>query len=559
MEANLTLAVVAALPIVIVGVLMVVFSWPAVRAMPIGWIAAVIIGGVGWKMPFHWLSAATLGGFINAIDILIIVFGALVILQLLRETGAIGSIAASMASISRDRRVQVIVIAWFMVSFLEAAAGFGTPAAVAAPLLVGLGFPPLIAVVSTLIVDSTAVTFGAVGVPIWGGFEPVRNLVSLPETVTFTAFLRDIGAFAGILHFAVGTFVPLVIVAMMTKISEDSFRKGLAIWPLALFAGVIFTIPQVLVATLVSYELPSLLGSLIGLPIFIFAVSRGFLVPRDNWDFPPRSRWPQSLEGKIKAGAGIEEKRMNAWKAWLPYMIIGAMLLVTRLEFFQLTPALQSLRLTWNNVLGTEVSRGIAPLYNPGIVPFLLVAFFVPLIYGLSWRCTLTVARDTLKMIGPAAVALLFALGMVYIMMNSGEPTNQDSMLIVMAKGAADLTGHVWYLAAPVIGLLGTFISGSNAVSDIMFGAFQLNTANQVGLPVVPVLALQAVGGAAGNMICIHNVVAVLTTVGLLGIEGSVVRKNLLVALMYALLAGFLAWIITGVFQGSPLMDMSSG
>jgi lactate permease len=541
---NWFLVIVATLPILIVGVLMVIFSWPAKKAMPIGWGAAAVIAFWGWDMPLRWLGAATLGGFINAIDILIIVFGALLILQLLRESGAIESIAASMTSISRDRRVQVIVIAWLMVSFLEAAAGFGTPAAVGAPLLVGLGFPPLIAVVATLIGDSTAVTFGAVGVPIWGGFEPLRNLVSLPEGITFTAFLRDIGAFAGVLHFIIGTFVPLAMVMVMTRIAEGSFRKGLEIWPLAIFAGAVFTFPQLLVATLVSYELPALLGSLIALPVFIFAVSRGFLVPKDNWDFPARSRWPEDWEGKIKAGTGVEVKQMSAWKAWLPYLIIGAILLVTRLELFQLAPILQSLRLTWNNILGTSISRGIAPLYNPGIIPFLLVAVFVPLIYDLKWHRALNVVGSTLKMIGPAAVALFFALGMVFIMMNSGEPVMRDSMLIVMAKGSADLVGGVWYLAAPVVGLLGTFISGSNTVSDIMFGAFQLNTANQVGLPIVPILALQAVGGAAGNMICIHNVVAVLTTVGLLGREGSVVRKNLPVALLYALVAGAIAWVI---------------
>lgn len=169
------LAAIAAVPIILVGVLMVIFSWPAKRAMPIGWASAALIAFFWWDMPFRWLSAGTLAGFINAIDILVIVFGAVLILQLLREVGAIDSIAASMASISRDRRIQVIIIAWLMGSFLEGAAGFGTPAAVGAPLLVGLSFPPLIAVVTTLIGDSAAVTFGAVVVPIWGDFEPNKK------------------------------------------------------------------------------------------------------------------------------------------------------------------------------------------------------------------------------------------------------------------------------------------------------------------------------------------------------------------------------------------------
>jgi len=547
---NWIMATVAALPIVIVGVLMVVFSWPAKRAMPIGWVAAAIIAAIGWNMPFRWLSAATFAGFISALDILIIVFGALLILQLLRKSGAIDSISRSMASVSADRRVQVIIIAWLMVAFLEAAAGFGTPAAVGAPLLVGLGFPPLIAVVSTLVGDSTAVTFGAVGVPIWGGFEPLRNLVTLPEGATFNDFLRDIGAYAGIFHFVIGTFVPLTIAAIMTKIAEGSFRRGLEIWPLAIFAGLAFTVPQVLIAVFVSYELPSLLGSLFALPIFVFAVSRGFLQPKRAWDFPPHDKWPKEWEGEIKAGTGIpSEKPMPAWKAWLPYLIIGAILLVTRLEVFRLTPTLQSVTLAWNDILGTTVSRGISPLYNPGVIPFLLVAAAVPFVYRLDWRSTASVARETVRMIIPAAIALLFALGMVFIMMNSGDATEEDSMLIVMARAAADLAGTVWYLVAPMVGLLGTFVSGSNTVSDIMFGVFQLNTAEQVGLPPVSILALQAVGGAAGNMICIHNVVAVLTTVGLLGREGSVVRKNLPVALVYALLAGALAWLITPLLE----------
>jgi lactate permease len=539
-------AALAVLPIVLVGVLMVLLTWPAKRAMPVGWAAAAFIAGLWWGMPLRWIAAATIGGAISALNILLIVFGALMILQMLRKSGALNSISLSMASISRDRRVQAIIIAWLMVSFLEAAAGFGTPAAVAAPLLVGLGFPPLAAAVCTLIGDSTAVTFGAVGVPIWGGLEPVRGLVDLPPGTSFVQFLRSVGSLAAVLHLAVGVFIPLVIVAMITRISDGSFRKGLEIWPLALFAGLAFAVPQALVAALVGFELPALLGSLVALPVFLFAVWRGFLVPKQNWDFPPHEEWPKGWEGNIEAGrAGdMQPERLGKWRAWLPYIIIGAVLLATRLELFGLSPLLRSVELGWENILGTDVSEGIEPFYNPGIFPFLLVALVVPLLHGLSRRETIQVTGETLKMVGPAAIALFFALGMVYIMTNSGKALQQESMLLAMAGAAARLAGRVWYLAAPIVGVLGTFISGSNTVSNIMFGAFQVNTAEQIDLPVVVILALQAVGGAAGNMICIHNVVAVLTTVGLLGKEGIVIRKNLPVCLFYALGAGVFAWLL---------------
>jgi lactate permease len=539
------LATTAALPILIVGVLMVVFSWPAKVAMPIGWGTAAVAAFFAWGMPVKWIGAATIAGFINALDILIIVFGALLILQLLRESGAIDSIATSMATISRDRRIQAIVIAWLLVSFLEAAAGFGTPAAVGAPLLVGLGFPPLIAVIITLVGDSSAVTFGAAGVPIWGGFEPLRDMATLPAGITFTDYLRSIGAYAGIMHFLIGSFIPLAITAIMTKTVDGSFRKGLEIWPLALFAGLLFTFSQMLVAVFISYELPALLGSLIALPIFIFAVRRGFLMPAEIWDFPSKSRWAKDWEGDIKTGGGVATVTMRPLKAWVPYIIIGILLLITRIEFFQLTPVLRSITVSWHDILGTNISRGVSPLYNPGIIPFLLVVFFIPFIYGLNRRQTVSVIGKTFKMIRPATIALLFTLGMVFIMMNSGEAAARNSMLIVMAEAAVVLAGSIWYLAAPAVGLLGTFISGSNTVSNIMFGPFQLSTANQTGLPEIPVLALQAVGGAAGNMICVHNVVAVLTTVGLLGKEGAVIRKIMPVSLLYALMAGLLAWIVT--------------
>jgi len=543
---NPVLAIVAALPIVVVGVLMTVFSWPAKKAMPVGWVSAAVIAAVGWNMPVRWLAAATLGGLINALDILIIVFGALLILQLLRRSGAVASIARSMTAVSRDRRVQVIIVAWLMVSFFEGAAGFGTPAAIGAPLLVGLGFPPLIAVVATLIGDSTAVTFGAVGLPIWGGFEPVRDMVNLNGMAGFTEFLRSIGALSGILHLAVGVFIPLAMVSIMTRIAEGSFRRGLEIWPLALFAGAVFTVPQMLIAVFVSFELPALLGSLVALPVFVFAVSRGFLAPKRQWDFPSREQWPDQWEGEIKAGTGKEtaERGMSTRRAWLPYIIIGAILLITRLEFLGLAPLLQSVRVSWDNILGTDISQGIEPLYNPGIVPFLLVAAIVPLVHGLRVRAVSGVVKSAFRMVAPAAVALAFTLGMVFIMMNSGEAADRDSMLIVMARAAAGLAGNVWYLVAPLVGALGSFISGSNTVSNIMFGAFQLSTAREVGLAPSSILALQAVGGAAGNMLSIHNVVAVLTTVGLLGREGPVIRMNLPVALLYALAAGALAWLI---------------
>lgn len=544
------LAALAALPIAIVGLLMVFRSWPAKWAMPVGWTASVLIASFWWKMPVRWVAASTIAGAINTLNILLIILGALMILQMLKKSGALEAISVSIASISEDRRMQAIIIAWFMVSFMEGAAGFGTPAAIAAPLLVGLGFPPLVAVICTLIGDSTAVTFGAVGVPIWGGFEPLRNMVGLPPGINFAELLGTVGSLAAIFHLAAGIFIPLIMVSVMTRITSGSFREGLKIFPAALFAGVIYTVSQALIAVFVSYELPSLLGSLIAFGIFLFTLRQGFLAPKRTWDFPANDKWPAEWEGEVKAGHGaiVERRQLSRSRAWLPYAIVGIILIFTRLQYFGLTSFLQSVAFSWHNILGTGMSEGIQPLYNPGIIPFLPVALLVPLMHGIGRREAIEAVCETVKMIAPAAIALFFALGMVYVMMNSGRASAQDSMLLVMAQAAAGAAGRVWYLVAPFVGVLGSFISGSNTVSNIMFGAFQVSTAVQVGLPVAPILALQAVGGAAGNMICIHNVVAALTTVGLLGKEGLVIRMNLPISLLYALISGTAGWIATAAF-----------
>jgi len=543
------LALLAIIPIVTVFVLMVGYRWPATKAMPIAWIAAIIIAMTAWKMPFRWIMGAVGAGAVNALDILIIVFGAILILQIMRRSGGVDGISSSMASVSKDRRIQVIIIAWLMGAFFEGAAGFGTPAAVAAPLLVGMGFPPLIAAICALIANSTPVSFGAVGIPIWGGFAPIKDIVTA-DGIDFSQLILDIGGFTAILHFLVGFFIPLVIVCVMTKIAEGSIKKGLQIWPLALFASLVFTVPYVLIANFVGPELPSLLGALIAIPIFIYAVKKGFLVPKETWDFPSHNKWSPDWEGTIK----VEQKeisktqKINVFKAWLPYILIALILVIGRIKIFGLLPILKSWSIVWKNIFGTSISRGITPLYNPGVFPFIFVALLIPWMHGLNKSKVSEAWRATFRTITPAAIALFFALGLTYIMINSGEATGIDSMMLVMAKETAILFGPIWYLTASLVGITGAFISGSNTVSDIMFSAFQYGTAKEAGLSVIPVLSLQALGGAAGNMICVHNVVAVLSTVGLIGKEGLVIKNNLLISIMYGLLAGAAAWIIVGLF-----------
>lgn len=544
------LALIALVPILVVGIMMIGFNLPSTKAMPVGFVLAGAIAIIFWKMPLTWAAAATISGVINTIDILLIVYGALLILQIMRKSGGVDGIAHSMASVSTDRRVQVIVIGFLMGAFFEGAAGFGTPAAVAAPLLVGLGFPPLVAAMVALIGNSTPVGFGAVGTPIIGGFASLTDIVAAGGYQgDFLSFLAEIGSFITLSQFVIGSLIPLAMVCTMTLITEGSIKKGLEVTPLAIFGGLVFTIPQVLLAYFVGPEIPSLLGALIAIPVFVISIKNGLFIPKKDWDFKSQDKWDADWVGTISVGSSRNdnEKPMSAAKAWAPYILIGILLLLGRLSWIGLTPYLKMINFTWSNILGTSISRGITPLYNPGVIPFMLVALIIPFMHGMDKKEALKAWIDTLGQIKSAAIALFFALSMTYILMNSGAATGTDSMLIVMAKTAASAAGKGWYFVAPLVGILGSFVSGSATVSDIMFGALQFSAAQEVGLPVIAILSLQTIGAAAGNMICVHNVVSVLTTVGLVGKEGKVIKNNIKICIAYGLISAVCAIILLKV------------
>jgi lactate permease len=157
--------------------------------------------------------------------------------------------------------------------------------------------------------------------------------------------------------------------------------------------------------------------------------------------------------------------------------------------------------------------------------------------------------KTSFKQVIPAAIALGFAIAMVQVMLTSGNnTTGQVGMMVALSNVTADIFQGVWPIFAPFIGILGAFMSGSNTTSNILFSGFQFGVADQIGMSRLIIVGLQVVGGAAGNMICIHNVVAACTTVGVLGKEGKVIRTNVIPCFIYALVAGIFAYLAMYLF-----------
>ena len=552
-------ALLASLPILLVIVLMAGFNWPAKRVMPIGWALATILAAFIWRMPLQWLAGATVSGALDAFNILIIVFGAILLMNTLKHSGAIRAIKATFYNISPDRRVQAIIIAGLFGFFIEGAAGFGTPAALAGPLLVSLGFPPMAAAILALVGNSMPVSFGAVGTPILGGAAKVLNSPSILESLTaygwtFETFVHQIGVYTAIIHTAVGTFLPLLIVMILTKLfgEKKSFKDAFAIAPFALFAGLSFSVPYMLIAFFIGPELPSLLGALIALAITITAARNGFLLPKAVWDFPARNYWGSNWVGTVEPGELKDESpQMKPVLAWLPYILVALILVITRIPSLGIKQILTSpgMTIAWKGILGTKLAYSLQPLYLPGTVPFVLVAVLTIFMHKMEKKAVRDTWSGSLKQMVPATIALVFAVAMVAIMRNSGNNASGNiDMLKTLSTAAAAALSPVWVFVAPYIGVLGAFMAGSNTTSNILFSTFQYEVATSAALSRVIVVALQVVGGAVGNMICVHNVVAASTTVGVLGQEGKIIRINLVPAALYALLAGFVGWLLMVVF-----------
>ena len=544
-------AALAAAPILLGGVLLVAFRVPARHAMPVVYATAVAIALGVWQMGVVDVAASTVQGLFLTFDLLFIIFGAILLLNTLEESGGVAAIRQSFHVLSDDRRIQVIIIAWLFGSFIEGAAGFGTPAAIAAPLMVAMGFPAAAAVMIGMMIQSTAVTFGAVGTPIIIGMGESLNIPPVMAMVDaapigYDAFIAAIGARAATVHAVCGLVVPFLLLAVLGRYfgPDRSARGALTIWRFALFAALAFVLPYLAVAWLLGPEFPSLLGSLVALAIVVPAARRRFLLAGEpTWTFEPPERWPPQWTGTAApvADGGQPAGDIGLLRAWSPYVLAATLLVLTRLPALPLRGALESVTLTWSGILGTPLSQSVQPLYLPGTM-LALAALAAPLLHRRPLaRCARRAWGGAAATLARPTLALLFAVALVRVFIDSGlNASGLDSMPIYLAERLAAVAGSAWPFFAPWVGAMGAFVAGSNTVSDLMFAAFQFGVAAAAGLPVVLILALQAVGGAAGNMITVHNVVAASATVGLSGEEGTLIRITLVPMIVYLLLAGLL-------------------
>ncbi|UOQ46647.1 L-lactate permease [Gracilibacillus caseinilyticus] len=547
------MTIVALTPILAVFLFLVILRMPAMKAMPISLVVTAVLAFFFWKVPAIQISASIMEGVLIGVSILYIVFGAILLLNTLQKSGAIDTIRTFFMGVTPDRRVQSILIAWLFGAFIEGSAGFGTPAAIVAPLLVVLGFPPLASVVLALIADSSPVSFGAVGTPIIVGVQQglmeggdiaplAANFLGTTSLDTYTKTLAS-----QVMQFDLitGTIMPLIMVVILTRYfgEEKSWKHGFVIWRFALFAGLSFTVPAFIVATVIGPEFPSIVGGLVGLVLVLFAIKKGWMLPKSPWDFGKRETWPAGWLGDLAIAEKEKMQSMSLVKAWMPYLSLGVLLVLSRLNALPFKQWLTSAKVGWENIFGTTISAVFEPLYLPGTI-FLVVVVITFFYHKMSLGAfgqALSVSGKTL--IG-TSITLFTAVPMVRIFINSGvNHAGLESMPVELAYQASGLLGSSWPLMAPFIGALGSFISGSATFSNMMFSLFQFSVADHVGLDPTQIISLQVLGANAGNMICAVNVVAAASVVGLIGKEGQIIRMTLIPMVIYSIIAGIFAFL----------------
>ncbi|WP_104402665.1 L-lactate permease [Vibrio penaeicida] len=551
------LALIAFSPIVVAAILLVGLNWPAKKAMPVAFGLTVVIALLFWDMSTNRVLASIFQGLGITVSVLWIVFGAIFLLNTLKHTGAISVIRNGFTNISPDRRVQAIIIAWCFGSFIEGASGFGTPAAIAAPLMVAIGFPALAAVLMGMMIQSTPVSFGAVGTPIIVGVNKGLDTHNISEALvangsTWDAYLQQITSSVSLIHAVVGTLMPVLMAMMLTRFfgKNRSWTEGLDILPFAVFAGLSFTIPYALTGVFLGAEFPSLIGGLVGLSIVVLAAKNGFLIPKSKWDFEKEDKWQAEWLGTLKIDLeDSKSKPMSLAIAWLPYVLLAVILVASRVSV-DLKDMLKSVSLSFGNILGeTGISAAIQPLYLPGGI-LVFVALLATLIQARSATPLVKAFGESSKTLIGAGFVLVFTIPMVRIFINSGiNGADLASMPVTTANFAAGLVGDAFPALSATVGALGAFIAGSNTVSNMMFSQFQYEVAQTLSISSAVVVALQAVGAAAGNMIAIHNVVAASATVGLLGREGATLRKTVIPTFYYLVATGVIGMVVIYGFQ----------
>jgi lactate permease len=523
--------VVAALPVVVLLTAIAFFHIRIHLAALLGLAVALLVALAVYRMPLGAAAATTLyGAAYGLFPIGWIILNLIFLYQLTVEKGLFSVLRGNLATLAPDPRIQVILIAFSFGAFFEGAAGFGTPVAVTAAILIQLGFKPLQASGLSLIANTAPVAFGALGTPIIA----LSKVTGIDEFTLSKMVGRQLPFFSLI--------VPFWVVCAMT-----GFRGMLGVWPAALVAGVAFAVPQFLVSNLHGPWLVDIVSSLCSMAALVVLLR--FWRPRDQW------KLPQAETTAVQSSDSGAHDPVKVRKAWTPWILLSVLVFVwgipavkTSLDRLSAptlpvsglhnvivrTPPVVSpptqdkptkpeeaiFRLNWLSATGTGI---------------LVSAVLAGLIMGFR-------PADLIRVYGQTLVRVRFSLVTIAAMLALGYVTRYSGTDATLGLALAK-TGSLYPFFGTLLGWLGVALTGSDTASNVLFGSLQKITAEQTGISPTLMAAANSSGGVMGKMVDAQSIVVASTATNWYGHEGSILRYVFFHSIALAALVGLLVYL----------------
>ncbi|MCI4127137.1 L-lactate permease LutP [Bacillus haynesii] len=494
-----------------------------------------------YGMPAHQaVMSASQGAVYGLLPIGWIIVTSVFLYKLTVKTGQFEIIRSSVLSITDDRRLQALLIAFSFGAFLEGAAGFGAPVAISAALLVGLGFNPLYAAGICLIANTAPVAFGAIGIPIIA----VEGPTGIPA--------MDISKMVGRQLPFLSVFIPFYLIIIMS-----GFKRAWEVLPAILVSGVSFAVTQYVSSNFLGPELPDILSAIVSL--IALAVFLKFWKPKTTFKFSHEKEMAAAAEAQQLEQQKASYSAGQIFKAWTPFLLLTAMVSIWGIpavkqaltgHYEGSNPLLLFIheiggRLTFapgvpflHNQILDGSGKPLEALYKLDLAgsagtAILIAAVLTKFVTGMPWKEWGAVFTDSLKELGKPILTIASVVGFAYV-------TNSSGMSTTLGMSLA-MTGSMFAFFSPVLGWLGVFITGSDTSANLLFGSLQKVTAQSVGMEPVLSVAANSSGGVTGKMISPQSIAVACAAVGLAGKESDLLRFTL----KHSLFLLFLVCMIT--------------
>jgi lactate permease len=538
---------IAILPIVVLFVLLGGLKLRAHIASLIALVVAILVAIIAYSMPAgQALDAALEGAAFGLFPIMWIVWNAIWIYNVTEDTGHFAVLRRSFSSVSDDQRIQAVIIAFSFGALLEALAGFGTPVAITSVMLVALGFKPMKAAAVALVANTAPVAFGAIAIPI----VTLAGLTDLPQS--------DLGAMVGRQTPLLAVFVPLILVGMV-----DGMRGIRATWPAALIGGLAFGIAQFACSNYVSVELTDIVASLISvgaIVAFLRVWQPGERVTADTGGGGQRPAVAgasaadpvHESEVRRRDGTGGPDSGREILAAYMPYLIIIVVFGLAQLDPMKGWLDSPTKAFDWPglNILGASGDAPSSVTFKANWLnaagTLLLISGLLTMLYlRVSPARALRVYGRSLNQLKWATLTVATVLALAYVMNLSGQTITIGTWI----AGAGGVLG----LLSPIIGWLGTAVTGSDTSSNSLFGVLQVKAAKEAGLDPTLLAAANSSGGVLGKMVSPQNLAIGAAAVGLGGQEGELFRRVLkwsllllaiMCVLVYLQTTAVLSWMV---------------